>query len=198
MVKFGKWVLVFVCSVLAFSCSTTKEITLSNDKVKLQTEASTSNGVIDNERVHTISFASMVETTNQLDFKETEKSPLFKAIPDSVLEYVPTIAEHRQSLEEEALSHTEIYEPQTGKLNNDPNFFGNTALILGYIALFSSFTVFVGYIFAILTFIYAYKAKRASEPNRKLARSANILAFISLFLVMLFAIVWLGVWLSTM
>lgn len=180
MIKFSKWVLFFVCSVLAFSCSTSKEITLSNDKVKLQTEASTSNGVIDNERVHTISFASLVETTNQLDFKETENPPLFKAIPDSVLAYLPTVAEQVPSLEEQ---ETNVNADPPVLSDRELNFYGRTSLTLGIIALFTLITIYGALVCGILAIVYANKSRRKGEPNRGYRRAGMTLGIASLALL---------------
>ena len=170
MIKFSKWVLFLVSSLMAFSCSTTKEITINSGKAKPQTQVSTSSEAFENERVKTVSFASMIETTNQSEFQETEKLPLFKAIPDSVLAYLAPVAEQRQNLEEEeaVVNADPPTEPQ-----RNPNFYARTSLTLGLVAFFTAASFWGPIICGTLAIIYAKKSRLAKEPNQKKARAGR-------------------------
>ena len=170
MIKFSNWVIVSLGSIAAFSCSTTKEITVNSDKVELQSAASIPSEAIENERVKTVSFASIDETTDYSEFQEMENPPLFKAIPDSVLEYLPTIAEQRQSLEEdEALVNAD---PPTEPIRN-PNYYARWSLAFGLIGFFTAISIWGPLIFGTLAIVYAKKSKQYKEPNQKKARAGR-------------------------
>lgn len=164
----------------AFSCSSTKDITVRNNKVNLQTEPNTLPKHTENEQVNTVGFASMVETPNHFNLKETENTPLFKAIPDSVLEYVPTIAEEQPSLEEEEVLANA--DPPTEPQRN-PNFYARTSLTLGLIAFFTAASYWGPLICGTLAIVYAKRSRLAKEPNQKKARAGKFWGIASFFAI---------------
>jgi hypothetical protein len=151
-----------------FSCSSSKQLVINSHQPE-SIEAPLPQKEIPNKENH-VGFASLLETPFEapVSISTAEPSPaLFKAVPDSILNLIPTYTE----LKEE----TKLVEqkPASDPFARNPNHYARLSLTFGLIGFFTAITFYGPIIFGTMAIIYAKRSRQNNEPNQKKARAGR-------------------------
>jgi hypothetical protein len=151
-----------------FSCSSSKQLVINNQQPE-PIEVSLPQKEIPNNENH-IGFASLQESPMEAPISISSEEPipnLFKAVPDSILNLIPTYTEVNQETKQEE------QEPISNPFERNPNYYARWSLAFGLIGFFTAITIWGPIIFGTLAIVYAKKSKQYKEPNQKKARAGR-------------------------
>jgi hypothetical protein len=152
-----------------FSCSSSKQLVVNNQQPE-PIEASLPQKEIPNKENH-IGFASLVETPIEAPVSLGSEEPtpnLFKAVPDSILNLIPTYTEVNPETKQEE------QKPVSDPFARNPNHYARLSLTFGLIGFFTAITFYGPLIFGTMAIIYARRSRQYNEPNQKKARAGKI------------------------
>ena len=150
------------------SCSSSKQLVVNNQQPE-PIEASLPQKEIPNKENH-IGFASLVETPIEAPVSLGSEEPtpnLFKAVPDSVLNLIPTYTEEKAEVIAE--EQVPFYVPYVRNVNH----YARLSLTFGLIGFFTAITIWGPLIFGTMAIIYSRRSKEYNEPNQKKARAGK-------------------------
>lgn len=157
-----------------FSCSSSKQLVINNQQPE-PIEASLPQKEIPNKENH-IEFASLIETPIEAPLSVGSEEPtpsLFKAVPDSILNLIPTYTEEKAEVIAE--DQVPFYVPFVRNVNH----YARLSLTCGLIGFFTAITIWGPLIFGTMAIIYARRSKQYNEPNQKKARAGKIWGILS-------------------
>lgn len=157
-----------------FSCSSSKQLVINSQQPE-PVEVSLPQKEIPNTENH-IGFASLIETPIEAPVSISAEEPtpnLFKAVPDSILNLIPTYTEEKTEVIAE--EQVPFYVP----FERNPNHYARLSLAFGLIGFFTAITIWGPIIFGTMAIVYARRSRQYNEPNQKKARAGKIWGILS-------------------
>ena len=152
-----------------FSCSSSKQLVINSHETE-PIEASLPQIENPNKENH-IEFSSLLETPIEAPVSLSSEEPipnLFKAVPDSILNLIPTYTEDKAEVIAE--EQVPFYVPYVRNVNH----YARLSLTFGLIGFFTAITIWGPLIFGTMAIIYSRRSKEYNEPNQKKARAGKI------------------------